>query len=104
MARSQQVRRLRLQRGVLAWLLSCYYRSRQNSGFVLPTATLLIIVAFLVMMGLLARTANRLILVSGQRERVMIEGPTAESLDRARAKLEYLFTQERGLPTDPSEQ
>ncbi|MCS7032283.1 MAG: hypothetical protein NZL92_12265, partial [Gloeomargarita sp. SKYG116] len=80
MARSQRVSKLRLRQGLLSWLLSCYYRAKRDkdSGFVLPTATLLIVVAFLIMIGLLARTANRVIQVAGQRERVLVEGPTSE--------------------------
>jgi hypothetical protein len=63
----------------------------------------LIIVAFLIMMSLLARTANRVVQVAGQRERIAVEGPSSESVDRARAKLEHMFTREP-LPNDPSEQ
>ncbi len=91
--------------GVISWLLSVYCRSKSNSGFILPTATLLIVVAFLIMMSLLARTANRVAQVAGQRERIAVEGPSSESIDRARAKLEYLLTQGWSeLPRDPSEQ
>ncbi|MEN9217263.1 MAG: hypothetical protein Q6K90_08060, partial [Gloeomargarita sp. HHBFW_bins_162] len=89
--------------GMVAWLVGVYCRGRRNSGFILPTATLLILIAFLIMMSLLARTANRVVQVSGQRERIAIEGPSAESIDRARAKLEYLFTQE-ALANNPTEQ
>lgn len=102
---SRQKRRSlpRLRPGIISWLLGAYYRGQKNSGFILPTATLLIVVAFLIMISLLARTANRVALVSGQRERIAVEGPSAESVDRARAKIEFLFTREK-LPTDPSEQ
>ncbi|MCS7030849.1 MAG: hypothetical protein NZL92_04900 [Gloeomargarita sp. SKYG116] len=104
MARSRRVHALRLQQGLLIWLLSRYYRAKKDGGFVLPTATLLIIVAFLIMIGLVARTANRVVQVAGQRERVVIEGPTSESIDRARAKLEYLFTRESRLSREQREQ
>jgi hypothetical protein len=102
-SRQKRCSRPRFRRGVLAWLLGVYCRSQSNRGFILPTATLLIIVAFLIMMSLLARTANRVVQVAGQRERIAVEGPSSESVDRARAKIEYMFTREP-LPTDPSEQ
>lgn len=89
--------------GVMAWVLRIYCRHQRNGGFILPTATLLIIVAFLIMMALLARTTNRVIQVAGQRERIAIEGPSGESVDRARAKLEYMFSREP-LPQTPTEQ
>ncbi len=93
----------RFRPGIVSWLLGTYYRGQRNSGFILPTATLLVVVAFLIMISLLARTANRVAQVSGQRERVAVEGPSGESVDRARAKIEYMFTREP-LPNDPSEQ
>ncbi|APB34873.1 hypothetical protein GlitD10_2535 [Gloeomargarita lithophora Alchichica-D10] len=93
----------RFRPGIVSWLLGVYCRGQSNSGFILPTATLLVVVAFLIMISLLARTANRVAQVSGQRERVAVEGPSGESVDRARAKIEYMFTREP-LPTDPSEQ
>ncbi|WAS06595.1 hypothetical protein LQF76_06850 [Gloeomargaritales cyanobacterium VI4D9] len=102
---SRQKRRSlpRFRPGIVSWLLGAYYRGQKNSGFILPTATLLIVVAFLIMISLLARTANRVALVSGQRERIAVEGPSAESVDRARAKIEFLFTREKELPTNPLE-
>lgn len=100
----QKLRSLpRFRPGVMSWLLGVYCRGQRNSGFILPTATLLVVVAFLIMISLLARTANRVAQVSGQRERVAVEGPSGESVDRARAKIEYMFTREP-LPNDPSEQ
>jgi hypothetical protein len=102
-SRQKRCSRPRFRRGVLTWLLGVYCRSQANRGFILPTATLLIIVAFLIMMSLLARTANRVVQVAGQRERIAVEGPSSEAVDRARAKIEYMFTREP-LPTDPSEQ
>ncbi|WP_247219384.1 hypothetical protein [Synechococcus sp. C9] len=102
-SRQKRRSRPRFRPGIVSWLLGAYYRGQKNSGFILPTATLLIVVAFLIMISLLARTANRVALVSGQRERIAVEGPSAESVDRARAKIEFLFTREK-LPTDPSEQ
>ncbi len=100
----QKLRSLpRFRTGIVSWWLGAYCRSQRNSGFILPTATLLVIVAFLIMISLLARTANRVAQVSGQRERVAVEGPSSESVDRARAKIEYMFTREQ-LPNDPSEQ
>jgi len=102
-SRQKRRSRPRFRPGIVSWLLGAYYRGQRNSGFILPTATLLIVVAFLIMISLLARTANRVAQVSGQRERIAVEGPSAESVDRARAKIEFLFTREK-LPTDPSEQ
>ncbi|AFY80528.1 hormogonium polysaccharide biosynthesis protein HpsA [Oscillatoria acuminata] len=68
------------------------YRRRVQAGFVLPTTVLLVLVVTLVIGTLLFRTFQRTEQVAIQRQQQVIYNAATPVLDRARAKLEYLFT------------
>ncbi|BAY51849.1 hypothetical protein NIES2134_105560 [Thermostichus vulcanus NIES-2134] len=65
-----------------------------RAGFVLPTAVIVLVVVTLTVAALMIRTLNRTAEVSGQRQEIQVMNATAPAIDRARAKLEYFFTQD----------
>lgn len=75
-------------------------QSPQNSrsGFVLPTAALLLLVVSLVIAAVLLRTINRTEQVIGIREEKVIYNAATPAIDRAKAKIEYMFTEDPRLP------
>jgi len=79
-------------------------RASQPFGFVLPTAIMLLLVMSLVVGGILIRTFNRTQQAITQRESVEIYNDATPAIDRAKAKLEYLFQKDPRLPAGvPSE-
>jgi type II secretory pathway pseudopilin PulG len=94
----------------LKWLLRSFIITNKRptatkNGFVLPTAALLLIVMSLLISALLFRSLNRTNQVVGQREEKVIYNAASPAIDRAKAKLEYLFQEDKrrpgGLPSDP---
>ncbi|MGB5897757.1 MAG: hormogonium polysaccharide biosynthesis protein HpsA, partial [Geitlerinemataceae cyanobacterium] len=76
-----------------------------RSGFVLPTAALLLLVVSLVIGAVLLRTINRTEQVIGTREDKVIYNAATPAIDRAKAKIEYMFTEDPRLPAGvPSEE
>ena len=73
-------------------------RPSQTFGFVLPTAIMLLLVMSLVVGGILIRTFNRTQQAITQREAVEIYNDATPAVDRAKAKLEYLFQKDPRLP------
>ncbi|BAC08229.1 hormogonium polysaccharide biosynthesis protein HpsA [Thermosynechococcus vestitus] len=65
-----------------------------RAGFVLPTVVIVLVVVTLTVAALMIRTLNRTAEVSGQRQEIQVMNATAPAIDRARAKLEYFFTQD----------
>ncbi|WNC51716.1 MULTISPECIES: hormogonium polysaccharide biosynthesis protein HpsA [unclassified Thermosynechococcus] len=63
-------------------------------GFVLPTAVIVLVVLTLTVAALMIRTLNRTAEVGGQRQTIQVLNATAPAIDRARAKLEYFFSQD----------
>ncbi|WNC44104.1 hormogonium polysaccharide biosynthesis protein HpsA [Thermosynechococcus sp. GLH187] len=63
-------------------------------GFVLPTAVIVLVVLTLTVAALMIRTLNRTAEVGGQRQTTQVLNATAPAIDRARAKLEYFFSQD----------
>ncbi|MDC0835922.1 hormogonium polysaccharide biosynthesis protein HpsA [Geitlerinema sp. CS-897] len=95
-----------LRRNFLEPLFSRRRRHRRlnPSGFVLPTAIMLLLVMALVVGAILLRTVTRTeqaILI--RRDRVIYNAATP-AIDRAKAKIEYMFTQDERIPQGiPSE-
>lgn len=94
----------------LKWLLRSFIVTNKRptaakNGFVLPTAALLLVVMSLLISALLFRSVNRTNQVVGQREEKVIYNAASPAIDRAKAKLEYLFREDKrlpnGLPSDP---
>lgn len=80
------------------------YQRRREAGFVLPTVTMLVLVVALVVAALVARTFFRTEQVMLQRKSQTIYNAATPVLDRARAKLEYLFQRDPrftgGIPSE----
>ncbi|MFB2895260.1 hormogonium polysaccharide biosynthesis protein HpsA [Aerosakkonemataceae cyanobacterium BLCC-F50] len=96
-----------VSKSVIDWFLRTVLligigKGRQNhakAGFVLPTVVMLLLVVTLVVATLLVRTQNRTSQVIGAREEQVIYNAATPAIERAKAKLEYLFTQDTRMPT-----
>lgn len=75
-----------------------------SAGFVLPTIAILLLIMSLVISSLLFRSVTRTTEVIGERNQQVIYNAATPAIDRAKAKLEYLFRQDPrmpgGLPSD----
>ncbi|NJM96622.1 MAG: hypothetical protein HC800_04935 [Phormidesmis sp. RL_2_1] len=93
----------RLSRRFMSGLLRSLFlinkpaRSGQ-AGFVLPTTVLLLLVLSLTVGALSFRTFSRSGSVIAQREQQVIDNAAAPTIDRAKAKLEYLFSKDTRFP------
>ncbi|TAD75893.1 MAG: hypothetical protein EA001_13205 [Oscillatoriales cyanobacterium] len=65
---------------------------RSQAGFVLPTTALLLVVVALTVTALSLRTLNRTEQVAADRAQKVIYNAATPAIDRAKAKLELLFT------------
>ncbi|MGV0025145.1 hormogonium polysaccharide biosynthesis protein HpsA [Phormidesmis priestleyi] len=77
--------------GYLRTALLTQRRMRSNAGFVLPTTVLLILVVTLTVGALTLRAFNRNTQVIGESQQRVIYNAATPAIDRARAKIEYLF-------------
>jgi hypothetical protein len=75
-----------------------------QSGFILPTVTLLLLVISLVTGMLVFRTFNRTEQVIGERVQRSLYNAATPAIDRGKAKIEYLFSQEASLSPLPSDE
>ncbi|MEL7357128.1 MAG: hormogonium polysaccharide biosynthesis protein HpsA [Cyanobacteria bacterium J06560_6] len=80
------------------FLLNSSSRQYGRAGFVLPTTVLLLLVMTLTVGALSFRTASRTQVTSLSREQQVIDNISAPAIDRAKAKLEYLFTSDVRMP------
>jgi hypothetical protein len=75
-----------------------------NRGFVLPTIAILLLIMSLVVSSLLFRSLNRTTQVIGERNQQVVYNAATPAIDRAKAKIEFLFRQDPrfpgGLPSD----
>ncbi|MBD2100730.1 hormogonium polysaccharide biosynthesis protein HpsA [Leptolyngbya sp. FACHB-261] len=101
----------RVGQSLQRWLLRGFLvrpgrvRGRAASGFVLPTTVFVLLIMTLVVSLLVFRAYNRTNQNIGSRQEKLIENAAAPAIDRAKAKLEYLFTKDSRLPTgEPSEE
>ncbi|MDR9402240.1 MAG: hormogonium polysaccharide biosynthesis protein HpsA [Halothece sp. Uz-M2-17] len=86
----------------LNWLLRAYILNtpaKTQAGFLLPTITMSLLVLSLVVGSILIRTTNRSIQVIRDRENTIIYNYATPAIDRAKAKLEYLFQSDSRFPT-----
>ncbi|EKV00905.1 hypothetical protein Lepto7375DRAFT_3043 [Leptolyngbya sp. PCC 7375] len=89
----------RLPKRFMAWVLRLAFmgarfsRTRQ-AGFVLPTTVMLLLVLTLTVGGLSFRSFNRAAQTIAYREQQQIDNFAAPAVDRAKAKIEYLFTKD----------
>ncbi|XFA74150.1 hormogonium polysaccharide biosynthesis protein HpsA [Thermosynechococcaceae cyanobacterium Okahandja] len=70
-----------------------------RAGFVLPTAIIVVLVLTLTVGALMLRTLNRTSQVAGERQDIQVLNAATPAIDRAKAKLEYLFTREPRRPS-----
>jgi hypothetical protein len=98
----QSARRFSLSRDNFFWLWRSGLMGRPatQEGFILPTVTLLLLILSLVVGLLIFRTFNRTEQVSGERKQKVIYNYATPAIDRAKAKIEYLFTAE-AMPVVP---
>ncbi len=93
----------RLARRFMSGLLrSLFFINRPTrytkAGFVLPTTVLLLLVMTLTVGALSFRTASRTQSTFLAREQQVVDNVAAPAIDRAKAKLEYLFTKDNRMP------
>ena len=84
----------------MAWLLRLIFiggrfSRTSQAGFVLPTTVLLILVLTLTVGGLSFRSFSRVGQTIAYREQQRIDNFAAPAIDRAKAKIEYLFTKDK---------
>ncbi|MFB2922220.1 hormogonium polysaccharide biosynthesis protein HpsA [Aerosakkonema funiforme] len=95
----------KLSRWLVRNLVNTGHRRRRigtaKSGFVLPTVTMLLLVVALVIAALLIRTGSRTNQVIGAREEQVIYNAATPAIERAKAKLEYLFRKDKRFPSGP---
>jgi hypothetical protein len=87
------------------WFRAALVTSRRQlqGGFVLPTTVMVILVVVLVVTTLVFRSFNRTTQIIGERQQQVIYNAATPAIDRAKSKLEYLFTSEKlpaGIPSD----
>ncbi|MEO0767918.1 MAG: hormogonium polysaccharide biosynthesis protein HpsA [Cyanobacteria bacterium J06649_4] len=89
----------RFMSGLLRSLFFVHGSSRYGrAGFVLPTTVLLLLVVTLTAGALSFRAASRTQSTSMGRDQQIIENVAAPAADRAKAKLEYLFSRDVRFP------
>ena len=86
----------------LWWFSGQRRRTSTRAGFVFPTTLLLILMVLLTASALTFRTFSRSSQVISQREQQVIYNAATPAVDRAKAKLEFLFTQDTRLIGVPS--
>ncbi|MFG6096594.1 hormogonium polysaccharide biosynthesis protein HpsA [Leptothoe sp. ISB3NOV94-8A] len=91
-----------LPKHFMAWLLRLIFAGARFSrpsqaGFILPTTVMLLLVLTLTVGGLSFRSFSRLNQTVAYREQQRIDNFAAPAVDRARAKIEYLFTKDRDI-------
>lgn len=74
-------------------------RRLSRAGFVLPTTVLLILMLALTATALTYRSFSRSEAVIAEREQQVIENAATPAIDRAKAKLEFLFQQDERFPS-----
>ncbi len=70
-----------------------------RSGFVLPTTVLLLLIVSLVVTALIFRSFSRTNQVIGERQQQIIYNAATPAIDRAKSKLEYLFSKDELYPS-----
>ncbi|MFQ4139476.1 hormogonium polysaccharide biosynthesis protein HpsA [Nodosilinea sp. PGN35] len=70
-----------------------------RSGFVLPTTVLLVLMVVLTATALTYRSFTRSDMAISQREQQVISNAATPALDRARAKIEFVFNKDTRLPS-----
>jgi hypothetical protein len=92
----------------MRWLLRTYIImqrwQQQNAGFVLPTTVFMLMVVFLVVTAIMFRTFNRTSQVIREGQTQIVKNAATPAVDRAKSKIEYLFTVDVQTPDVPNEE
>ena len=96
-----------LPKRFMVWLLrlvfiSARFTRANQAGFVLPTTVLLLLVVSLTVGSLSFRAFSRSAAVIAEREQQVVYGAATPAIDRAKAKLEYLFDKKVPSNSTPS--
>ena len=70
----------------------------RGKGFILPTIAIVLLVFALVVGSIIFRSANRTQQVIDQRAKQIVETATIPAIQRAKAKLSYLFNEDKRYP------
>ncbi|NJO41731.1 MAG: hypothetical protein HC769_09725 [Cyanobacteria bacterium CRU_2_1] len=99
-----------LTKGLISWLLRGLLVAGGNpfasrAGFVLPTTVLLLLVVTLTVGAISYRTFTRSQQVIGERQQRVIYNAATPAIDRAKAKIEFMFNSRRdrrfgGVPSE----
>lgn len=89
-----------ISRGFAVWFLRVLLLlgrqfSKAQPGFILPTTVLLLLVVSLTVGAITLRTLNRTAEATGERQSQVIYNAATPAIDRAKAKLEFLFNRQR---------
>jgi hypothetical protein len=92
----------RLPNRIMAWVLKVLFLANHSTrlskaGFVLPTAVLLILMVSLTVGALSIRSFSRVEQTIAYREQQTVDSFAAPAVERAKAKLEYLFTKDQAV-------
>ncbi len=91
----------KLHSAIFKWLIQWFLRSLlvlsrrvrlAKAGFVLPTTVMLLLVMTIVIGALIVRTSSRTNQVFAERQENYISNAASPAIDRAKSKLEYLFS------------
>ncbi|MBD2293554.1 hypothetical protein H6G06_08645 [Anabaena sphaerica FACHB-251] len=100
---------LRAVKKTIIWLLKAIFRSKKkltsaNAGFVLPTVAMVSMVVVLLTLAIMFRSFERAKHASNVRVNQIVINAATPALDRARAKINKLFQDQRIPKALPSEQ
>jgi hypothetical protein len=86
-------------RAIALWLLRTLLKvqpiHRASGGFILPTTVLLLLVVTLTVGSMSLRTLNRTTDAIGTRQQTAVYNIATPAIDRAKAKLEFMFNRQR---------
>ncbi|MEL6399708.1 MAG: hormogonium polysaccharide biosynthesis protein HpsA [Cyanobacteria bacterium J06626_4] len=91
----------RFMQSLFRQLMQLSGRRSAQAGFVFPTTLLLILMVLLTVSALTFRTFSRSTQVISQRDQQVIYNAATPAVDRAKAKLEFLFLEDDRFPGAP---
>ena len=91
----------RFMQSLFRQLMQLSSRRSPQAGFVFPTTLLLILMVLLTVSALTFRTFSRSTQVISQRDQQVIYNAATPAIDRAKAKLEFLFLEDDRFPGAP---
>jgi hypothetical protein len=86
---------------LLRFLFHITGRRSPQAGFVFPTTLLLVLMVLLTVSALTFRSFTRSTQIISQRDQQVIYNAATPAIDRAKAKIEFLFTEDDRFPGAP---